>query len=139
MFSIDTKGPEPTGFATLLGLRPKLCYATSQQRTLPLSELERHSGSGFVLVCRPILQPHHLIGLGSFAALNNVELYLIPFLQTLISVGLDGTVMHEYVRSAFTSQKAVAFCIVEPFDCAFVLRHLNSPLRVWLGPDNAGL
>jgi hypothetical protein len=61
-----------------------------------------------------------LIGLRTFAALNNVEFNLIAFFETLIALALDGAVMNEDVGSALAAEKAVTFSIVEQLYGAFI-------------------
>ena len=72
-----------------------------------------------------------LIGLRAFAALYDVEFYFVTFFEALVAFALDGTVMDEYVCPAITAEEAVAFCVIEPFNGAFILTHLNElPLSV---------
>ena len=62
-----------------------------------------------------------LIGLGTLASLNDVEFNLVALFEALIALALNGTVMNEDVRPAVSAEEAVAFCVIEPFDGAFVL------------------
>jgi hypothetical protein len=64
--------------------------------------------------------------------LDDVELDLVTFFERFVAFQLDGAVMDEDIRSAFPSQKAEAFCVVEPFDLTFVLSHSSL-----LAPDVA--
>jgi hypothetical protein len=41
----------------------------------------------------------YLIGLGAFGALDDIELDLVAFLETLIPLALDGAVMNEDICS----------------------------------------
>ena len=63
------------------------------------------------------------IGLRTFLSLNDVEFHLVPFLQALVSIELDRTVMNKHVRSVVPADKAVTFRVIEPLDLAFVLSH----------------
>src|ERR1017187_6544996 len=82
-----------------------------------------------------IFQPNHLVRLRSLGTLNNVKFHLVAFLQTFIAINLNGAVMHEDVCAAFTSEKAVAFRVIEPFDCSLILRQCRALLAVgWLDP-----
>jgi hypothetical protein len=74
---------------------------------------------------RHFFQSCYLIGLGTFASLDDVELYLITFFEALIAFALDRAVVNEDVCSAFTAEKSVALCVVEPLNCALVLCHLS--------------
>jgi hypothetical protein len=89
-------------------------------------------GRGWEIPCRPqqelltrllanFFETRDLIGLRTFAALNNVEFNLIAFFETLIALALDGAVMNEDVGSALAAEEAVAFSIVEPLYGAFIL------------------
>jgi hypothetical protein len=62
-----------------------------------------------------------LIGLGPFAALNDVEFNLVALFEALVALALDGTVMNEDVCPALAAEEAVTFSVVEPFNGAFVL------------------
>ena len=66
-----------------------------------------------------------MIRLRSLAPLNDVELDLISFVQTLVAFDLNGTVMNEDVYSAFAPEEAVAFRAVEPLHRTLVLRQLS--------------
>src|ERR1039458_5450659 len=82
-----------------------------------------------------IFQPNHLVRLRSLGTLNDVEFHLVAFLQTFIAINLNGAVMHEDVCAAFTSEKAVAFRVIEPLDCSLILRQCRALLAVrWLDP-----
>jgi hypothetical protein len=72
-----------------------------------------------------------LISLWSFASLNDVEFYFVTFLQTLVSINLNGAVMHEDVCAAFTSEKAVAFRVIEPLNRSPVLRQFRALLALF--------
>jgi len=71
--------------------------------------------------------PGNCVGLRTFLAVNDVEFHLIALFQRLVSVHLDSGVMYEDIRSVFPTDKAEAFGVVEPLDCAFVLSHRISP------------
>lgn len=68
-----------------------------------------------------------LVSLRTLLPLNDVEVYFVAFLETFVSVDLDGAVVYENVRTIIASDKAVTFRIIEPLDFAFVLRHEPCP------------
>lgn len=68
-----------------------------------------------------------LVSLRAFLALNNVEFYFVAFFQAFVAIDLNGAVVYKNVGSIVASDKAVPFCIVKPFDLAFVLRHEPCP------------
>jgi hypothetical protein len=70
-----------------------------------------------------LLKPLDLVGLRAFLPLNNVKLDIIAFFQALVAVDNNGAVMDEDIRAIIAADEAVAFCIVEPFNFAFVLGH----------------
>jgi hypothetical protein len=74
-------------------------------------------------VLQRCLKPEHLVGLGPFVPLDDVELDLVAFLQTFIAVDLNGRVVDENVWTIVSSDKSEAFGVIEPLDLAFVLRH----------------
>jgi hypothetical protein len=93
-------------------------------------ETVRPSGCCFAMTARRIPQARHLVCLRPLRALDDVELDLVPFFQALVSIGLDGAVVHKDVRSAFTSEKAVALRVIEPLHSTPILRQFDSPLLV---------
>ena len=66
-------------------------------------------------------EPRYLIGLGALAALNDVKFHLIALFEALIALALDGAVVNEDVSPALAAEEAVSFCVVKPFDGAFIL------------------
>jgi hypothetical protein len=68
------------------------------------------------------------VGLRSLGALDDIELYLIAFLERLIAIELNGGVMNEDIRAALATQKAKAFRVIEPLNFTFVLCHVRSLL-----------
>jgi len=54
--------------------------------------------------------------LQTLGALFNAEFDLLAFLQVLEAITLDGGVMHKDIRSALTSDEAVALVSIEPLD-----------------------
>ena len=64
---------------------------------------------------------HFLDGtcLGSLLTFNNFELYLVAFLQALISFILDGAVVDKHVRAIFTTYETKSFGVVEPLYSSF--------------------
>ena len=82
-----------------------------------------------------------MIRLRSLAPLNDVELDLISFVQTLVAIDLNGAVMNEDVCSAFAPDKAVAFRVVEPLQRTPVLRQLIALLTLvgWAAGLDSGI
>ena len=66
----------------------------------------------------------YLIGLGSFRPLDDVELYLVTFLQGFVAVQLNRAVVYEDIRTVVTAEESVPLGIIEPLHCTFELRHL---------------
>jgi len=69
-----------------------------------------------------------LIGLGTLAPLDDVELNFITLFEALIALALDGTVMYEYVCPALAAEEAVPLCVIEPLYGAFILCHWSHSL-----------
>jgi hypothetical protein len=67
----------------------------------------------------------HLIGLRTFAAFDDVEFHFVAFLEALVALALDGTVVNEDVCPVIAAKESIAFCVVEPLYGAFILTHLN--------------
>src|SRR5207244_12163168 len=61
--------------------------------------------------------------LGSFLALGDVELDLLPFLQAAVAAAGDRAEVHEHVLATLDLDEAVALLAVEPLHRA--LRHLD--------------
>ena len=62
-----------------------------------------------------------LVGLGALGSLDDVELDLIAFLEALVALALDRTVVNEDVGATLAAEKAVALCVVEPLYGALIL------------------
>jgi hypothetical protein len=74
-----------------------------------------------------LLDPSHVAGLRSLLPVDDLELNLIAFLQTLISLDVDRAVMHEYICTAIlTTNEAKAFCVIEPLHGSFHSHVLSS-------------
>ena len=73
------------------------------------------------LLVTNFFEARDLIGLGAFGPLDDVEFDLVAFFEALIALTLDGTVMNEDVGPTLPPEEAVALCVVEPLDGAFVL------------------
>ena len=82
-----------------------------------------------------------MIRLRSLAPLNDVELDLISFVQTLVAIDLNGAVMNEDVCSAFAPEKAVAFRVVEPLHRTLELCQLSALLTLvgWAAGLGSGI
>ena len=68
-----------------------------------------------------------LIGLRTLLTLDDVELDFVTFFQTFVPINLDGAVVDEDVGAVVSSDEAVPFRIVEPFDFACILSHEPCP------------
>jgi hypothetical protein len=81
----------------------------------------------FLRKCEPLrgllLVSGYLICLRSFVSLNNVKVDFIAFLQTLISIELNGAEVHKYIGPAFPPDESISFCVVKPLHLACVLCH----------------
>ena len=75
-------------------------------------------------ILESFLEPRYLVGLRAFASLDDVEFDFVTFFQTFIAFELDGTVMDEDIGSVIAAEEAVSFCVVKPFNGAFVLCHV---------------
>jgi hypothetical protein len=71
--------------------------------------------------------------------LRNFELDGVPFLQTLIPLSRDRTVMHEDVRAVFTSYKTVPFRVVKPLDGSFQSIHSYTPRHEPMSAENMSI
>ena len=74
------------------------------------------------------LNSEDLISLRAFGSLNDVELDLVAFLEALIALALDRTVMDEDIGPTVAAQETVAFSVVEPLNRTFVLCHFRDSL-----------
>jgi hypothetical protein len=73
--------------------------------------------------CRPrqqlcCLQWLNVFSLQAFLAFNHVKLHLLAFGQAAEAVGLDGSVMDEYIFAALAGDEAKAFGVVKPLYCS---------------------
>ena len=78
-------------------------------------------------ICRASLyrlKSDYVLRLGTFLALGNGELDLLAFSQSLETAALNGAVVNENVRAAFTSDKAEAFGFVEELNSTGNSRHI---------------
>jgi hypothetical protein len=60
----------------------------------------------------------YVSSLRALGAFLNGEFNLLTFFKVFETVALDRGEVHENIRAAFTSKKAVALASVEPFDCS---------------------
>jgi hypothetical protein len=63
------------------------------------------------------------VGLRPLFALNDLEGYLVAFLEALVSVFLNGAEMDEHIFAAIVAEKAVALYVVKPLHGSFKLTH----------------
>lgn len=69
------------------------------------------------------LDSSYVFRLRTFLALGNGELDLLAFCQSLETAALNCAVVNEYVRAAFTSDKAKTFSFVEELNSTGSSRH----------------
>ena len=83
----------------------------------------RAGSNAKLLVCLLVnfFQTRDLIGLGTFAPLNDVEFNLIALFEAFVPFALDGAVVNEDVSPALAAEKAVTLCVVEPLYGALIL------------------
>jgi hypothetical protein len=77
-------------------------------------------------------QPNYCVGLGTFLALNDVELYVIALFQCFVAVQLYCRVVDEHIGTVFTPDESVALGVVKPLHFAFVLSHRLLPFLRFL-------
>ena len=65
----------------------------------------------------------HFLGLRAFRPLRDLELDLLPLIEGLEAVALDGAVVNEDVGRAGLLDEAVALRVVEPLDLTGNSRH----------------
>lgn len=63
--------------------------------------------------------------LWSFLALDDLEFDWVPFLQALVAVRGDGTVVNEDIRTTFATDEPITLGIVKPLDGTFQTFHLR--------------
>ena len=73
-----------------------------------------------------------LVRLRPFISLDDVEFYVVTFLQALIPVRLNRRVVYEHIGTIFPPDESESFRIVEPLYLAFMLRHgtRTSPIQI---------
>ena len=74
-----------------------------------------------------LLRTDDLIRLRTLLALHDVEFDFITFLEALVPLDLDGTVMNEDVRSVVASDKTIALGVVKPLHLTLMLSHVPLP------------
>src|SRR6185295_394537 len=57
---------------------------------------------------------NHVLRLRSLGALLDLELHFRTFVESLVSLGSDGGIMNEDVRTVLTRDEAIALAVVEP-------------------------
>ena len=68
-----------------------------------------------------------MICLGSFLALNDIELNVVAFFEAFVPVYLDCAVVDEDVWSILTTDETISLRVVEPLDLPSVCRHVLGP------------
>ncbi len=67
----------------------------------------------------------NVAGLRTLLTFDNFEFDRVALLQTLIAIGLDRAIVHEYVGAILAPDKSKALGIVEPLDRTFQSCHLQ--------------
>ena len=80
--------------------------------------------AAFLIVLGCYLQTNYVFRLRTFLALSHGEFNLLAFCQSLEAAALNGAVVNENVRAAFTSDKAEAFGFVEELNSTGNSRHI---------------
>ena len=71
--------------------------------------------------------PNDGVSLGTLLTIDDVKFDFVTLFQGFVSIDLNRRVMHEHIRSVFTTDETEAFCVIEPFDRAFELSHSVLP------------
>jgi len=74
-------------------------------------------------------EAENCVRLGTFLALDDVELYIIALFQCLVAVQLNCRVVDEHIGAVIATDESVALGVVKPLDFAFVLSHRLLPFR----------
>src|SRR5258708_26528980 len=85
--------------------------------------------------------PSHICSLRPFGTLDNFEFNGVPFLQGFVSLAYDSGVVDKYIWTVIAPDEAVAFRVMEPFDCAFHHSTTHSITNVNIcstGPQSVG-
>jgi hypothetical protein len=90
------------------------------------SAAEKPSLQGWVIaVCEmELLSLQHIRGLRTFLAFDDLKFDTIAFLQALVPLCNQGTVMHEHIGPVVTANKPKPFSVVEPFYGSFQFHFL---------------
>jgi len=72
----------------------------------------------FLSIQLGLVHHNYVTSLRTLRAFLNGEFYFLTFFKVFETVTLDRGEVHENIRAAFTSKKAVALASVEPFDCS---------------------
>ena len=67
----------------------------------------------------------YVCSLWAFLSLDDLELDVITFLKTFITLGGDRAVVHKNIGPFVAPDKSVAFCVVKPFHRTFQTFHLR--------------
>ena len=66
-----------------------------------------------------LLRLYNVRGLRAFLPFDDLKFDVIAFLQALVPLGNQSTVVHEHIGAVVTADEPKAFCIVEPFHGSF--------------------
>src|SRR5437764_7463626 len=66
----------------------------------------------------------HIFCLGAFLPLDYFKFHVIALLKALVTLRLDGAVMHKDIGAVITANKAEALGVVEPLHFTFNSRHV---------------
>ena len=74
------------------------------------------------------------VRLGTFLALDDVELHIIALFQGLVAIQLNCGIMNEDIWPIIAADESIALGVVKPLDLPFVLSH-----RLLLSLGRAGI
>jgi hypothetical protein len=78
----------------------------------------RFSSQGVLRIQSELADYNYVGSLRTLGAFLNGEFDFLAFFKVFETVALDRGEVHENIRAAFTSKKAIALASVEPFDCS---------------------
>src|SRR5277367_3172028 len=105
-------------------------YGKTAQIRRPSAESSAHIDNSAFRRLGDFFQASHLVRLGSFLSLDDVEFNVVALFQALIPVDLNRAIMHEHIRSVLTPDKSVPLGVVKPLHLALVLSHVRLPFLI---------
>jgi hypothetical protein len=71
------------------------------------------------------LEPDDVLSLQALGALLDFELDSLPFIQALVTLGLDRREVHEDVLTGRALDETITLCRVKPLDSTLLFGHLE--------------